>query len=272
MAGVDLTRIGRLNFPLRIMRGGKSRLIYEGKGEDPLIFGNIYRGTYTQPFGKEGSNSVRANKLPLHDLYPLLMFLEHQLTSKTLLALNLHFTVPATDVEDSRNPNNPSGSREVLIGLVNAIKKKIQVIGDIGDIEGDFFTENNIDYEGYLRNEVQLTSAQEAKIDALILDSVKNKRSIDWGTLTKVENKFIRLLPTCFRRYSVVKLRWDQIDAFRPEVKQEILTDIPDTIRLYTPLGYKAWNDKDIKTVSIMAMQNKNWYQYIRQRQGLSHS
>jgi hypothetical protein len=269
---LNFNTVGKVNFPLRILRGGNSKLYFPGgKTESPMVFGNVYRGVYRNPITKRGPKKVVAQKLPLHDLTPLFIFLEYQPPTKTILGLNLHFTLPSDGKEMGGGIRvNPNGVREIMMTLVNMIKRRLNIIGGLEDLGEDFFTENNIDYEAIAREELQLTNEQEALIDKIIEDTASSQRGFNWGALMKIRNRYFNVLNICFRRYSIQRLaKCEDIDLYKLSERKEMLSDESPQIRLITPSGERAWTTKDTRQLNMEALRFKDWYQLIRKKQGL---
>jgi hypothetical protein len=275
------------NFPMRRVIESGSRLGIRGRGKDDLVFGNIYTGNYFKPVGKTGVEEEELNFLPLHDFRPLFIFAgwypsttkgrkkpktdyekKRKPAGPTMLGFNLHFTIPGAYEDDTPRDQggqddlvyvpygdddfNPTGTREIAIAVINVIKQKLGVaLGE--DMRDNIFQEQGVDIDEIEGKYLQMTADEARILQKIISESAMSKQGINWGAITSINNRYLRMLKVIMRRYSIKRMPvYSDIDSLDVEDRMGLLQG-PGFIRI---AGGGKWNDSDINAMLRQAMNN----------------
>jgi hypothetical protein len=92
-----------------------------------------------------------------------------------------------------------------------------------------------------------------------ITRALMGRSGIDWGHISRINNRFLNLFPVIFRVYKVKNMsRVIDLTEYAKEDQELLLSD--------TPSIHGNWKISDIQAVARLAIINKDWRQYIRSK------
>jgi hypothetical protein len=246
---------GKVKIPTRFPRNSRGLLFLRLGEEISLRFGDIYEFKYS-PRGARLPYNQQINKLPFYDRNPLIIFLEYHPADKTIMGINLHLLDPVY--------------RNDMILLIKYIKEYLHLLveeeGKKLEPEDEFHI-NDIFGKDDMIDSIEDAEKEitDENLDEKILSSsenlLKGKKAIDWSLISEINNPMTNMIPICLRTYTVQRLK-DIEDFYKldDEHKEKLIESTPN---LY---GKLKWKLVDIKKVSTLSRQKKNWRNYIRKK------